>query len=253
MSSQMFDDGYGEYEVPSGERLTFKGGEGADATYDVPSIFDRAATPKKGGRSAAMGATDRFNSPGSYLRKAAGPGPGSYAPSPSKQPSSRYGTISAGELSPSGGRLRFEGKGEGADAVYSSTSEFGNQGIHKTGPSWSASDRFTSVGSYVRSTEGPGPGAYSTSRGVRESVERRAVSPISRERERLQFNPTSGMGESPGPAYKVCAACGMPMLGQWFELRHLYRNLHSHLARTEACRTTSDRRYSSAIPAPGWH
>jgi len=75
MPSQLFDDGYGVYEIPSGDRLTFKGGEGADASYNLPSSFDKASSPQRG-RSAGMGSSDRFNAPGSYLAHAGAPGPG---------------------------------------------------------------------------------------------------------------------------------------------------------------------------------
>ena len=73
MPSQLFDDGYGVYEIPSGDRLTFKGGEGADASYNLPSSFDKASSPQRG-RSAGMGSADRFNAPGSYLAHAGAPG-----------------------------------------------------------------------------------------------------------------------------------------------------------------------------------
>ena len=93
MPSQVFDDGYGVYEVPSGDRLVFKGGEGADASYNIPSTFAKAASPARVSRSSAMGSADRFTSPGSYLRKpaTAAVGPGSYTASPPSRPSSRYG------------------------------------------------------------------------------------------------------------------------------------------------------------------
>ena len=210
MPSQVFDDGYGVYEVPSGDRLVFKGGEGADASYNIPSTFAKAASPARVSRSSAMGSADRFTSPGSYLRKpaTAAVGPGSYTASPPSRPSSRYGPWGP-EVNQGNGRLQFDGVGEGADATYNASSAFqGKRGSPSRNiAGFGSSERFGKVGSYLRNTDAPGPGAYVAKSpkeiGETNGVMKRDASPPVRDCERLQFNPTYGMGESPGPAYKV--------------------------------------------------
>jgi hypothetical protein len=210
MPSQIFDDGYGVYEVPSGERLVFRGGEGADASYNLPSSFDKAKSPQRG---RTWGSSDRFTSPGSYLRKESAPGPGAYTANEPGKPMSRFGVLGP-ERQGSTDRLKFEGVGEGADAVYAPQSAFDRAASpSRTANGFGASQRFGKVNSYVSGayTDSPGPGAYTQAPGVQGDI---YVAPRSspappRNTERLNFAAiaTSGMGESPGPAYKV-----LPML-----------------------------------------
>jgi len=160
MPSQLFDDGYGVYEVPSGDRLMFKAGEGADASYDLPSAFARAMTPGTSGKSAAMGSSDRFNSPGSYLANRGGsPGPGAYTHQEQAKPSSRYGVL--GPETRSAARLKFEGVGEGADAVYALKSVFDEGSPTKGGAAslGGSSKRFGANNSYLSKAYGDAPGA----------------------------------------------------------------------------------------------
>lgn len=207
MPSQIFDDGYGMYEVPSGERLVFKGGEGADASYNLPSSFDRASSLSQRGRRSVMGSADRFTSAGSYLKNSSAPGPGSYTVNPTAKPSSRYGVLGP-ELQRDQDRLKFEGVGEGADAIYSTQSAFDNKTPNKSGGGFGASKRFGKVDSYVSGSysDAPGPGAYTASPGVKgdiNGVRKNGPAPPQNGGNRLNFAPSSGMGESPGPVYKV--------------------------------------------------
>ena len=209
MPSQLFDDGYGVYEVPSGDRLIFKGGEGADASYNLPSAFDKCkASPDRRGRTSVMGSSDRFNSPGSYLANAGAPGPGSYSYQASPKPASRYGVL--GPEARGGDRLKFEGAGEGADAVYMSKSVFEGGSPTRGGAAGlgGTSQRFGKVNSHLSKAyaEAPGPGAYTSSPGLTgaiHSVKKNAPPPPQNKGDRLSFVPLSGMGESPGPVYQV--------------------------------------------------
>ena len=206
MPSQIFDDGYGIYEVPSGERLVFKGGEGADASYNIPSSFDIASSPQRG---RTWGLSDRFTSPGSYLKHESVPGPGAYSFSGPAKPVSRCGTLGP-ENGGSQDRLKFDGVGEGADAVYSSKSAFERAASpSRTANGFGASQRFGKVNSYVSGSysDAPGPGTYTQAPGVMGDIYAAPKSSPAppRNTERLNFNAmaTSGMGESPGPVYKV--------------------------------------------------
>ena len=212
MPSQLFDSGDGAYEVPSGERLTFKAGEGADASYNLPSAFQRAMTPSQSNKSAAMGSSDRFNSPGSYIKNTGGaPGPGAYTHQAQAKPSSRYGVMGPENTRASEDRLKFEGIGQGADAVYCVHSAFGDgSSLTKTpggaaGGLGGSSKRFGAVNSYLAKAynDAPGPGAYSVKAGQIRAEKKGGAPPPSRDAGRLTFAPSSGMGESPGAVYKV--------------------------------------------------
>ena len=211
MPSQLFDNGDGAYEVPSGERLKFTAGEGADASYDLPSAFQRAMTPGQSNKSAAMGSSDRFNSPGSYIKNTGGaPGPGAYTHQAQAKPSSRYGVMGPENTRASVDRLKFEGIGQGADAVYSVQSAFGDGSSPTKARGGAAglggsSKRFGAVNSYLAQaySDAPGPGAYSAKAGQIQAGKKAGAPPPSRAAERLTFAPSSGMGESPGAAYKV--------------------------------------------------
>jgi len=119
------------------------------------------------------------------------------------------------ELQRSMDRLKFEGVGEGADAVYNSASDFKTATPRKSG-GFGASKRFGKVDSYVAGSysDAPGPGAYTSSPGVRgdiHGVKKHGHAPPQRAGERLNFAPSSGMGESPGPAYKVIFVLTIPL------------------------------------------
>lgn len=146
MPSEIFGEDFA-YEVPNGKRLvctflvdiknlrissqkmqTFlqdfgPKGEGADMVYHIPSTFDKAAGKNSNRKSASFGSSDRFQSPGSYLKiNNNATGPGHYSTGNFSRPSSRYGTI--GPSSPTkDGRLNFR-QGEGADAAYNVRSSF---------------------------------------------------------------------------------------------------------------------------------
>ena len=91
--------------------------------YHIPSTFDKAAGRSENRRSASFGTSDRFHSPGSYLKiNNNATGPGHYSTANFSRPSSRFGTI--GPTSPTkSSRLTFP-QSEGADASYQVRSSF---------------------------------------------------------------------------------------------------------------------------------
>merc|ERR1719329_501812 len=97
-------------------------GDSPGAVYKIESAFDQSAEKALRSSGSGFGKSERFNSPGSYLKKGDGPGPGAYTP-----PSSRTRPTSA----PHGGRRTFHDRtvdfgpaGEGADPAYEIKSAF---------------------------------------------------------------------------------------------------------------------------------
>jgi hypothetical protein len=92
--------------------------------YHIPSTFDKAAGKNSNRKSASFGSSDRFQSPGSYLKiNNNTTGPGHYSTSDFSRPSSRYGTIGPTSPTKADGRLKFR-QSEGADAAYNVRSSF---------------------------------------------------------------------------------------------------------------------------------
>ena len=155
-----------------------------------------------------MGSADRFNSPGSYLKQSAAPGPGSYcAREPQNKPSSRYGVLGP-ELQRMPERLIFEGVGEGADACYNLQSTFdSSKSPSKSAGGFGNSQRFGKFGSHLAGaySDAPGPGSYSSPSTVTGEITctKKAGPAPPRAGDRLSFAPSSGMGDSPGPVYEV--------------------------------------------------
>ena len=154
-----------------------------------------------------MGSADRFNSPGSYLKQSAAPGPGSYCAQILNKPSSRYGVLGP-ELQRMHERLIFEGVGEGADACYNLQSTFdSSKSPSKSSGGFGNSQRFGKFGSHLAGahSDAPGPGSYSSPSTVTGEITctKKAGPAPPRAGDRLSFAPSSGMGDSPGPVYEV--------------------------------------------------
>ena len=99
----------------------------------VESAFNKSTDMKMRSSASTFGKSDRFHSPGSYLKKTENPGPGSYsAPSQRMRPqsASHGGRHSFRERS-----VDFGPAGEGADPAYTVQSSFDKAAARGSKPS----------------------------------------------------------------------------------------------------------------------
>ena len=86
----------------------------------MDSAFDKAADRQLRGSTTGFGKSNRFDAPGSYLRKEQAPGPGAYSPPTA-------GKVARPSSAPRSFRQRsvdFGPTGEGADPSYNIQSAF---------------------------------------------------------------------------------------------------------------------------------
>jgi len=103
--------------------------------HQVESTFDKSADMRMRASANGFGNSERFNSPGSYIKRGDVPGPGAYSP-PSQSRVVRPGSA------PHGGRHNFRErsvdfgpKGEGADPAYNIQSTFDKAASRGSKPS----------------------------------------------------------------------------------------------------------------------